>query len=103
MRMTDSDPSDYVLKVPEGNSVGITPELRHWIETNGRLELFGEIIEPGHGTTTKEYVPVEALEDLVEEWTDFAEPAAWDEYSDGVRDATASCADELQDVIDDYS
>lgn len=40
------------------------------------------------------------LQELVQEWREFAEPNGWDEYSDGVRDASVSCADELQDVLE---
>lgn len=42
--------SDMVLKVPEGSSIGITPELWDFIEENGRIELFGEASIPGRGT-----------------------------------------------------
>jgi len=47
-------------------------------------------------------IPIEELEALADEWEEFAEPSGWDGYSDGVRDATMSCAEELREVLADY-
>jgi hypothetical protein len=47
-------------------------------------------------------VPIAELEALADRWEEFAEPAGWDGYSDGVRDATESCAQDLREVIEDY-
>lgn len=47
--MTDDE---YVLKVPKGNTVGMTPELYEFLREEGRLELFGEARIPGLGTVS---------------------------------------------------
>lgn len=44
----------YILKVPKGNTVGMTPELYDFLEREGRLELFGEARIPGRGMVTDE-------------------------------------------------
>lgn len=44
---------------------------------------------------------MEDLEALVKEWRDFADVSGWDGYSQGVREATEACADELAEVLDD--
>ena len=43
------------------------------------------------------------LEELVEEWEEFAEPHGWDGYSNGVREATAACAEALEEVIEEHT
>lgn len=99
--MTDSDRSDYVLKVPEDNTVGITPELRRFIEDNGRLELYGSLLEPGYGTTEGGAVPIGVLEDLIQDRMEKAE--VWrDKGLNADYHATKEFADELQDLITEY-
>jgi len=44
---------EFVLKVPEGNSIGMTPELLEFIKTHGRIELYGTIRVPGDGLVTE--------------------------------------------------
>lgn len=47
-----SEREQYVLKVPAGNTVGMSPELYEFLQESGRLELFGEARVPGHGVVS---------------------------------------------------
>lgn len=46
------DRDKYVLKVPEGSTVGMTPELYKFLVRSGRLELYGEARIPGLGVVS---------------------------------------------------
>lgn len=46
------DNGQYVLKVPKGSRVGMTPELYDFLKEHGRLELFGEVRMPGRGVVS---------------------------------------------------
>jgi len=47
-------------------------------------------------------VPVRDLRTLVEEWQEFGSVPGWDGYSNGVREATESCATELEELVAEY-
>lgn len=53
--MSDTSGNDterFVLKVPKGERVGMSPELYDFLRENGRLELYGEARIPGRGVVT---------------------------------------------------
>ena len=47
-------------------------------------------------------VPIGELKELVEEWRAFADSDGWDGYSRGVNEASESCANELEEVLERY-
>ena len=53
------------------------------------------------GSVADDETPNDELQNLIEDWKEFADVHGWDEYSNGVRDGVKSCAKELEELLNE--